>query len=193
MKKNQKYDQSYHSVKSKVLYVWLKKTFSKLSLDETKQILYDLESSMDNEDVESNQEKRNNTSDDSGSDNELESGDENIEEAAEGPSSSDMFKESSESDMDTDVELTSYDKDRLIHSYVTNMDKNILLNEDKVPEVVKKSVTYKKKKEEYILQFVDNLFDSSNSQDIAVNYSQLPEFVKSNPYLDIKLSHHKKK
>ena len=75
MKKNQKYDQSYHSVKSKVLYAWLKKTFSKLSLDNTKQILYDLESLMDNEDVESNQEKRNNASDDSGSDNELESGD----------------------------------------------------------------------------------------------------------------------
>ena len=51
MHKNDKYDHSYHSVKSKVLCPWLKKTFSKISINICKDMLYAAESEMDDIDT----------------------------------------------------------------------------------------------------------------------------------------------
>ena len=195
MKENEKYDQSYHSVKTKVLVKWLKKTFSQVSHNDIKQLLYDLEKDMDDTKSDNNNEYPTTENPDSETDQDKSSSDSLTDE--EGPtvmpSSPDMFEEGSGSDMEMDTELSRDDKERLIHGYVISMDKNMLINEESLPEFVRNSHSFKRKKEEYILQFVDSLFESLNSQEVAVNYSQLPEFVKSNPYIDKKLDHHKKK
>ena len=50
-----------------------------------------------------------------------------------------------------------------------------------------------KKKEEFILQYVDRVFESSSTQDIAVSFSQLPDFAKDSSYVNERLSRVKKK
>ena len=47
MKQNEKYDNSYHSGKSKVLSKWLLKTFTGVSIHDAKRMLYDCEGTMD--------------------------------------------------------------------------------------------------------------------------------------------------
>ena len=69
----------------------------------------------------------------------------------------------------------------------------MLKNEEKLPDFVRNSYCFKKKKESYTLEYVDQLFEQSSSQEIASAYSQLPDFVKNDPYIDKKLSHRKNK
>ena len=159
MKANEKYDQSYHSVKTKVLVKWLKKTFSQVSHNDIKQLLYDLEKDMDDTKSDNNNEYPTTENPDSETDQDKSSSDSltNEEGPTVMPSSPDMFEEGSGSDMEMDTELSRYDKERLIHGYVISMDKNMLINEESLPEFVRNSHSFKRKKEEYILQFVDSL------------------------------------
>ena len=49
-----------------------------------------------------------------------------------------------------------------------------------------------KKKEEFTMTYVDQIFETQSSQDIAVNYSQLPEFARDHKYTAEKLKHRDK-
>ena len=82
-------------------------------------------------------------------------------------------------DMDVDGEPTRYEKEEMIQSYISRFSKNILENEADIPQFVKNSRTYKQKKEEYILDYVNQLFECKGSKEVAITLSQLPEFVKS--------------
>ena len=42
------------------------------------------------------------------------------------------------------------------------------------------------------MAFVDQIFETNSSQEIAISYSQLPEFVKEHKYTKEKLSHRDK-
>ena len=64
----------------------------------------------------------------------------------------------------------------------------MLENEDALPDFVRNSHKYKKKKEEFILQYCNSLFESSSSQDLASSYSQLPEFVRESKAFKTKMS-----
>ena len=79
-----------------------------------------------------------------------------------------------------------------IRWYIDKLDEKMLDDEDSLPEFVRKSENYKKKKEEYIQQFVDHKFEMSSSQDIATCLSQLPKWVQNHKYVNQKLNHRTK-
>ena len=104
-----------------------------------------------------------------------------------------MFQSNSEEEMDLDKDLSRIEKEQIIQKHIETISENMLKNEEKLPDFVRNSYCFKKKKESYNLEYVDQLFEQSSSQEIASAYSQLPDFVKNDPYIDKKLSHQKKK
>ena len=107
MKYNDKYDNSYHSVKAKVLHTWLLKTFKKVSWDEVKKLLYDLEANID-DDIEIENSTNANKGSDSDSDANYEyqsSVTTNLPEVLHTPNSPDMFEQNSDIENDIYVDM----------------------------------------------------------------------------------------
>merc|ERR1711954_145101 len=73
------------------------------------------------------------------------------------------------------------------------INENMLNKEVKLPLFVRNIRIFHERKDIFIQQHVNNLFEQSSSQDIAVSYSQLLQFVQYNDYVDKKLSHRNKK
>ena len=141
MKTNDKYDNSFHSVKSHVLLMWLRKTFNKVTMEESKKMLYDGEAITD--DLKTNNE--NVTPKVVESDVNTDTEDNECHEQDMGnPSSPDMFLDNSDSDMDTDKELSRSEKETIVQKYIQNMDKNMLSNEKDLPDFVRNSRFFKK-------------------------------------------------
>ena len=123
MRKNDKYDHSYHSVKAEVLSGWLTKTFPNTSIKEAKALLFDCDnneeenSKYDNEDNERSETE--DVDDDEIIDAELI---DPVEEQNVANESPDMF-ESDSDNMEIDEDLNRTEKEAIIHSYSSNFDK----------------------------------------------------------------------
>ena len=185
MKQSEKYDISYFSVKVHCLKGWLQKTFPKVSLKTVKDMLYHFENSLQEEDNIS--EKGDNESDSDHT--EL---DDEMEDASEGGRTSpDMFDSDTEMMVD-DAPLSRNDKISTIRWYVEKLDESQLDNEERVPEFVRNSKTYKSKRNEFVEHFIDQKFETSSSQEIAASHSQLPNWVQTHKYLNEKFKHRSK-
>ena len=139
MKSNDKYDNTYLSVKAKILDNWLKKTFNKLSIDDVTKMLYDCEGTIDDKQTDHTQEHEDQDSD---SDTEVEvppPDDENIEDTTMFPDSPDMFEDTSDTEMETDQQLTRNEKEAIIQNHIHNIDRNMLINQDSLPKFVQES------------------------------------------------------
>ena len=183
LKDTPKYDNTPHSEKAWVLSFWLNKTFKGITIKYAKELLYDCETNIDNREELKRNENLDETSDSDDEYNVLEG---NVEQGIE--SSQDMFESTSDEDMETDRELTRSEKEKIIEEHINKISENMLNNEEQIPEFVRNSHAFKKSKEDFVLQYVNQLFDQSSSQDIAMSYSQLPKFVQSNKYIDQKLN-----
>ena len=102
-----------------------------------------------------------------------------------------MFEDSDEN-MDVDEDVSRDDKFKIIQSNIDSMTVAMLESESSLPEFVRNSHVFKRKKEEFIENYVNKLFEASNSQDIAMGYSQLPSFAQNHPKLDSRLKNRKK-
>ena len=65
-------------------------------------------------------------------------------------------------------------------------------NERELPDFVTSSRLYKRKKEDFLLGYVKDIFGSSSPQEVAEIYSQLPEFVRKHEYTKQRLNSHEK-
>ena len=175
MKKSEKYDISYFSVKAHCLKGWLQKTFPSVSIKTSKEILYDLEQDLGNEDQ-------------SQSDNDSDGDDELMDEDDGGNESSDMFESDSEK-MEDDTPMTKKGKISTIRWYVEKLDDKLLDREEEVPEFVRNSRTYKKKRDDFIGQYIDHQFEIFCSQEVASSHTQLPKWVQNHEYLKQKFTH----
>ena len=185
MQKSEKYDVTYFSDKVHCLKGWLVKTFANVSLKVVKNILYDLESNLQDEDNPSVKSEESD-SENSEIDDEMMDEDENDEQ-----NSPDLFASDSEK-MEDDPPLTRKGKISTITFYVEQLDENLLDDEEVVPEFVKNSRRYKKRRNEFIEHFVDKQFERYSSQEIASSHSQLPKWVQSHKYIREKFSHRTK-
>ena len=175
MKKHESYDASYFSIKVDCLLKWLRKSFPKITTKEIKAILYEVEEETEEpQEVTTTPEAGQGTKDLSEFEEQMEM------EYDERPSSPDMFDSD---EMEEEVSLTRVEKEKLIEEYAGKINKKIIEDEDSLPEFVKNSRIYKERKEEYIGEFVDQLFERYTSQDIANSMSQLPNFIQNNMHM----------
>ena len=117
--------------------------------------------------------------------------DEEVPEANPAMDSPDMFVDDSDT-MEVDEELTWVKKEEIIHKHIEKFDINMLENERELPDFVTSSRLYKRKKEDFLLGYVKEIFASSSSQEVAEIYSQLPEFVREHEYTKQRLNSHEK-
>ena len=183
MKKHEKYDDSYFSVKVHCLLGWLKKEFPKITTKETKNILYGLEETADDQQDDITTKDQNQT--ENNVIIEEEPMDTDFGELP-GTPDTDMFDSD---DMEEEKSLTRKEKEQLIKEYADNVNKDMLEREESMPDFVKNSRIYKQRKDEYIEEFVDQLFEKYTSQDIANSMSQLPNFIQNHAKVKDKLSH----
>ena len=185
MKKSVKYDDSYFSVKALRLQFWLRKTFPKISIKEARTILYELEEVTD--DVSGNDETLDRNEDEDGNLEAMETDD------VQPPGSPDLFDSDPEQmEEDEQCRMNRHEKDILIKQSCENIDKEMIENEETLPDFVKHSRLYKEKKDVYIRTYIDKIFETSSSQDVATSFTQLPGFVKDHKYVHEKLSHRSK-
>ena len=175
MKNSEKYDASFFSVKAVCLRSWLQKTFPSVSAKTSKEILYDLEKDLDDDDQRQ-------------SDDDRDGDDDLMDEDDGGNESSDMFDSDSER-MEDDAPLTKKGKISTIRWYVEKMDEKLLDNEEVVPEFVRESRTYKNKRDDFIGKYIDQQFETFCSQEVASSHTQLPKWVQNHKYLKQKFSH----
>ena len=145
MKNDEKYDQSYHCVKSDVLKRWLCKTFPKTSINEAKSYLLDCEKDLDRKEDDSDntgEEVADFMTEGETTNDEFHNLDE--EELPTGRESPDMF-ESDVEYMDVEQELTRTEKEEIIQNHISNFSRNIIENEKDLPEFVINSRIYKQK------------------------------------------------
>ena len=192
MKDNEKYDATYFSIKADCLKSWLLKSFPKISINEAKTILFEIEeNSEDNHNVDD----MGNTEDSCGYGDmvvDLQDRDQDLMETDPviQQDSLDMF--ASDEEIVEDIEMNRTDKDRIIKQCCENMSETSLVNESGLPDFVKHSRLYKGKRDEFVRQFIDQTFEVSSSQEIVCGFTQLPSFVKEHQYLQEKLSHKSK-
>ena len=180
MKNHEKFDASYFSVKVDCLFGWLKKGFSKFTTKETKAILYDLMETADN--LEDNIPMP----DQSPQDDSVNERDEPMDtDFVELPNSPDMFDSD---DMEDETSLTRTERERLVKEYGDKINKDMIEREESLPDFVRNSRFYKQRKDEYIEEFVDQLFEGYTSQDIVNSLSQLPDFIQHDAKLQNKLN-----
>ena len=175
MKNHESYDASYFSSKVDCLLSWLRKQFHKITTKETKTILYELEETMDNP------QEITTTAEESQRNEDQNLGEEQMEmDYDERPISPDMFDCE---DMEDEGSLTRVEMENVIKEYTEKITKDIIEREDTLPKFVKNSRIYKQRKEEYISEFVDQLFERYSSQDIANSLSQLPNFIQNDKHM----------
>ena len=185
MKEHEKYDVTYFSVKVVCLLGWLKKGFPKLTTKETRNILYELEEET------SNESEKDETPNEDAHQDRIEPMDTETN-FINRPGSPDLFDSDDDEQMEEVCDLTRKDKDFSIKQYVDKMSKTLIESEDSMPDFVKNSRIYKKKKNEFIEGYIDQIFEASSSQDVALQLSQFPEFAKNHKYIHEKLSHRSK-
>ena len=78
-------------------------------------------------------------------------------------------------------------KDQMIKMYTDKLDRFVLENEEELPDFVLNSRYYKERKEDYIHEVVDQIFEASSSQEVALTLSQLPNFIQNHEYIHKKL------
>ena len=181
MKKNEKYDSTWFSVKVVCLLGWLKKGFPKLTTKEMKKLLYELE---ENAEKEKEIEERPGEVNSQMIDEQMETENDNH------PGTPDMFDSDGSEQMEEDYDnLNRKEREILIKEYTDKMCESLLENDDSLPDFVSNSRVYKKRKEDFIKEYVDKIFETTSSQGVAIQMSQYPEFTKSHQYIHEKLSH----
>ena len=185
MKDNDRYDDTPNYQKAWLLQTWLQKTFPNISIKDSKTMLYDCEEERDKAEDEVTE-----ISEVEDTEEECPSGEEHL--IPDYPDSPDMFNNSSEEEMEVDNNLSRTEKERIIKAKIDSISIAMLENEENLPEFIKSSRCFKKKKEEFLDNYVDELFNMSSSQDIAVSFSQLPTFVREHQTVKSKLSQRKK-
>ena len=175
MQKNPKYDNTTHQQKCWTLMGWLQKTYKKIPVSEMKTLLYDCENSLDQTlDVENQSSEFGDRDDIPVSESADETGAEEycsqyIREDEQCPDSPDMFDEDSDDVMEIDEPLSCVEKERIVQEYIQKINKNMIENEESLPDFVKNSHIYKRKRDEFVLNYSEQLLESTSSQDLAMN------------------------
>ena len=194
MKENEKYDGTYFSIKAGCLQAWLRKSFPKTSINESKALLFEIEDKNGDNVTNPVEDNEVNSEDVAGGNTDMvvdfSHGEPEVMEIDPiiQQDSPDMFESDDEEKMD-DVVLNRKEKDLCIKQWCEKMFEDLLVNENELPDFVKQSRMYKDKREEFVCHFIDQTFESSSSQEIVCGFTQLPSFVKEHDYLKQKLNH----
>ena len=121
MKDHEKYDDTYFSVKAFCLRGWLQKTFTKISVKQTSELLFELEKTEDQDGDDDNRER-----------------DDLQEMEGEPEDLLDLIPDVEE--MEHDGQMTRQEKEQIIKTHVDALNKESIENEMNLPEFVRCSL-----------------------------------------------------